>query len=441
MSQEQAVADAKRCLKAEQFDEAWRALEPMLPVAPTSHEVAMVLLEFLEKHPNPPDVEGTLRAILEHATDPFVVYQASRRLLAPADGRHTDDPYGDDDPSFAVIPAMQRAIAAAVSARENANTLGYYWSLLGDACRYAGPDFDEVGERAYGAALALEDRAGWRFDLGLLYNNRGRWLEGVTIYKRLLDEGDAGEAVLWNLGICATGAGQGRIACEAWTKAGFDVELGDDGLPRMEGLGMMKLRLSTGTLRERCARRYENVWAMPVSPCHGRVLNPTMYDHGYEIGDLVLWDGAPIGRWRHGENEGNLFAALGKLAEGDWRTFAFRGRQTRAGQMQSVSEVLPNDSSVYVFDEQVSMICAECARTGGPHTDRHTDARREATLVSGKLVLCPRTSLPSFVAALEAAIAKAPGVVIACPDLYRAVENPREAERHERLLDDLGNLS
>jgi len=230
MTPDETAAEVERLIRAEKFDEAWRALEPSLSHARTSRKVAWALLELQKKHPGPPSVGATLREMLEW-TDETIVYHTSECLLAPIDGRHTDDEYGDDDPSFAVIPAMQRAVAILESAGKRDENLGYFWQLLGSAYRYAGPEYDRVAERAYRAAIAIEDRSAWRFDLGLLYKNRGRWLEGVDLYRRILDEGNASEAVLWNVGICATGAGQGEVACDAWTRAGFAVTL-EEGLPR-----------------------------------------------------------------------------------------------------------------------------------------------------------------------------------------------------------------
>ena len=130
-----------------------------------------------------------------------------------------------------------------------------------------------------------------------------------------------------------------------------------------------------------------------------------------------------------------------QLAGGSWRTFKFRGRQERAGQIKRISEALPDECSIYAFEEETAMVCSECIRTGGPHTARHGEGRREATLVTGKLVLCPGTPLTDFLAALEAAIRTEPGVVIASTELHTALGNAGEAARHEKLMGELATLS
>jgi hypothetical protein len=442
MGPEDAARQALRLIEAERFDDAWAALAPVHTYAVRSDEVASALLAVLEKLSSPPPVGSTLRAMLETHKDPWVIYRTSLLLLAPIDGRHTDDEIGEDDPPLAVIPAAQRALATLIAEAKPDPDLGFMWILLGNAYRYAGPSYDQKAEHAYLAALALEDRTTWWFDLGLLYKNRARFEEGVEIYRSLLNGGNEGESVLWNLGICATGAGLGEIACDAWTRAGYAVTLDEDGLPRMEGLGRVKVRLSTGSFHETCERSYEHVWVQPRSPCHGRILNATMYDHGYEVGDMVVWDGQSIGRFRQGELEGPRFAALGKLGEGGFRTFAFRGRQSSRGQIERISDGLPGDNQVYSFDEQIVFLCKECVRTGGPHTHLHQHAdTREITLVRGKLVLGPGTEPKQFIGALEAAITREPGVVIASPDLYAAAGDTEQAERHAQLIEDLANLA
>jgi hypothetical protein len=40
---------------------------------------------------------------------------------------------------------------------------------------------------------------------------------------------------------------------------------------------------------------YEDVWVQPRSPCHGELLTPTRQGLPAGVGDVLLWDVAPLG--------------------------------------------------------------------------------------------------------------------------------------------------
>ena len=96
--------------------------------------------------------------------------------------------------------------------------------------------FDEA-HTALEAALALHpERGAWWFNLGLLHKARHAFREGLAANQRaralLGDE----RAVLWNIAICATAAGEGAIAVEALRAIGHDAKLAPSGMPYVDGL-------------------------------------------------------------------------------------------------------------------------------------------------------------------------------------------------------------
>jgi hypothetical protein len=61
--------------------------------------------------------------------------------------------------------------------------------------------------------------------LGLFYKTRGRFREGMLANRAGEDLlGKYPEAYEWNLGICATGAGEGPLALKVWKRLGQKIK-------------------------------------------------------------------------------------------------------------------------------------------------------------------------------------------------------------------------
>jgi hypothetical protein len=61
---------------------------------------------------------------------------------------------------------------------------------------------------------------------------RGRFNEGVAANRAAQDlAGERDEAIEWNLGICATGAGEAGVALQVWKRMEQRIEIGRFGLP------------------------------------------------------------------------------------------------------------------------------------------------------------------------------------------------------------------
>jgi hypothetical protein len=277
--------------------------------------------------------------------------------------------------------------------------------------------------------------------VGLCHKYAGRFAEGLAANLRALEGQPEDTAALWNAAICATGAGQAEEAVEAWRKLGLPVKVGPDGYPRLEGIPMAQVRLSTagpvaqgGMARPGERGDFEYLWVQPHSPCHGELLTPTLYDLAADVGDLVLWDGAPLGFRRIGNERVPRFSMLAVLARGRRRAFRFFGTQEEAGQVAALEELLPEGSQVYVHTEQVMPICHACAHgdVGEPHRHEHASA-----LVHGKLVVPPEVALGDFRRYLEAVVGAHPQVRLHCPALLRAVGDEAAARQAEQLIESL----
>jgi hypothetical protein len=406
---------------------AWELLLGAEELIFSSVEVAAQLLDLDDAAPDERAEPLFRRMLARWSGEWWLIHGAGARLLARIDGRQPDDDVPDDDPARPVIPAAEAALARlGGSQRRDPEVAGFLWTLLANACRHAGAEHDARAHAAYEEALRLERRPAWRFDLGLFYKQRRRWEEGVEVFEKLVRDGHRDEEFLWNAAICATGAGRGKVALRMWKELGMAGHLADDGLPHVEGLGDTKVRLSTpGPVHD-----HEHLWVRPQSPCHGALLNATMYEVGADIGDVVIWDGQPIGEWRYGDRHGHRFAALGVLARGEWRTYRFRGRSLSPPAVDEINGAMPGESGLYVFNTMVRNLCARCIREGGEHSAAHEEERVSEEVATGKLVVSPDARLDDVRLALERGMGRHRDVVVAVPAFYDALGDELAARRH-----------
>ncbi len=305
---------------------------------------------------------------------------------------------------------------------------------LSVAGRVAGRAWDEACEAAFDVVMALEpDRWVHHYNLGLFFKVRGRFAEGLDANLRaeaLCPERD--DAVLWNLGICATGAGRGDIALARWRAIGCDVASGDDGLP-VGAFPPMQVRLAERPVAEREAAsddpgREETVWVERYSPCHGRIRSALVQDLGVDYGDVVLFDGAPITERVVEGYAVPVHPHLATLRRGGWRTVGFAATQEAPGQVARVGERLGAGSFLYVHTEQVRTVCARCWERGEPH--QHAPQPRR--VVSGKLVMPPGAGAREVARALDREAGSAVRILV--PDLWEEAGDPDHAAVERRRM-------
>jgi hypothetical protein len=176
---------------------------------------------------------------------------------------------------------------------------------------------------------------------------------------------------------------------------------------------------------------FEYLWIERDSLVTGKVISATFYDMPVDYGDVVLFDGAPIGH-RDDEKRTPRFPLLQKLRSGAYRRYWFRAQQPERGFLERINDHLPAETFFYVHDEKVSMLCHECANAGKqPHV--HEEA--PASLVSGKFIV-PESELNERLAgALDEAIGDS--AIVAVPQLFHdlgdAARTRRDDERWQSL--------
>ncbi|MBK9031291.1 MAG: prenyltransferase [Myxococcales bacterium] len=409
-------------------ERAWALAEP-LRAAIAHPDVALALADNLSAFGPERGLELARVLLAQHGDRPTVLAALGRASDALVDLDDLNRP-PPTDPWFAeVVDRLGRAVEA--------TTGDLHLELLralAAAATTLGRAGDVTAERAHRAiATRAPDLASIHYNHGLFFKTRGRWAEGQAANQRALDlREDDDEATWWNLGLCATGAGDGATALAAWSHLGQKVALGRFDLP--EGsYRMAKVRLAQRPLAERGPDaddpgRGENGWVERLSGGHG-ILRVAVFadDLGLEYGDVVMFDGAPVGY--HGDEP--LFPHLATLRRQRYQVWRFAGTQATPRQLRDLSADLPEDTIVYPHTEQVRILCGACARGRGGDGHDHTAEERHH-VVRGKVCAPPHLAPADVLAALDAAIAASPGAQLYAPALSAAAGDDARADVDQR---------
>lgn len=409
------IANALTLARAGEEEPAWSTLEPLFAhiEAGGGRPVALALVEVLAV--GELDVDRRLaaagRLLTRWRTDTKVLAALALRCESLVNLRYLnaappEDPFFED---------LAHALADAGDVASDADRRPIA-SALATVARICGRRWDPACEQAHQTVLAL--RGSWQdwYNYGLFLKSRGRFAEGLVANTRARDAGGAeDDAVRWNLGICATGAGDGAAALEVWRSLGHRVSLGTDGLPT-GGWPMVEVRLAERPGAARTAEdedpgEEETVWVTRLSACHGRVESPTYQDLGVDYGDLVLFDGAAILFRDRGGERVPVFPHLVTLRSGGWTTIRFTGRQDEPGAIEAMK--LPNGAFLYSHTERVRNYCRACWEKGKDAAHEHTESAH--TVVTGKLVVPPGGDLR----ALAAHLSVPSPVTLLVPELWR----------------------
>ena len=312
---------------------------------------------------------------------------------------------------------------------------------LYSVARLLGRAADELCERAIKAVIEhTPDAPNAWYDYGLFLKTRGRFAEGLAANQRsALLRKEADESTTWNLGICATGAGEGQVALDVWTKnLGAKLRIGDDGLPT-GGWDEVKVRLAERPLAERTAKNdspgaEETVWLERLSPCHGRVLNATSQDLGVDFDDVVLFDGASITSQEIQGRQVYVFPHLATLRKSDYRIFRFAAYLPAGLTPNEVNKQLPQGAIFYSHTHSVVMLCRQCALDGKTGQCGHREKRDERA-IRGKLCIAPSVSL----AKVDQALAKvfSGDAWLLSPPLAEGLGDHRRARAEQKRVDAL----
>lgn len=295
---------------------------------------------------------------------------------------------------------------------------------LSTAARMMGRQKDDVVERSCRRLIELNPKASnLQYNFGLFLKTRGRFREGM-IANQVAETlaGERPESYEWNLGICATGAGEGTEALQVWKRLGQKLELGRFNLPD-GSYPLCKVRLAQRPLAERTADSdspglEETIWVERLSPCHGIIRSVLYEDLGVDYGDVVLFDGAPITHHTYGDRQIAVFPHLATLVRNRYRLFDFGGTQKSKGQIAAATDGLQRDAIVYAHSENSIQLCAKCWRN--PEVDHEHHGLLEKHVVTGRIAAPADFDPRELLRQLDAAIAKRQACRIYVPDLCEA---------------------
>lgn len=147
---------------------------------------------------------------------------------------------------------------------------------------------DEQALVAYQTLLALNpDRASTHYNIALVYKYRGQWAEALQHNQRAAALDPADEATQWNLAIAATALHDWPTARAVWHRLGLDVAQGDAPIDGHFGTAAVELHPN---------RPDALVWGQRVDPVRLRITHDTAPGLPVQRGDVLLHDGAVLGR-------------------------------------------------------------------------------------------------------------------------------------------------
>ena len=314
---------------------------------------------------------------------------------------------------------------------------------LATAARMVARQRDEVAETSYKRLVEIDaDYAAYHYNLGLFFKTRGRFREGMLANQKaasLVDE--PVDSYEWNMGICATGAGEAEIALEIWKRMGQKIEMGRFDLPE-GGYPQCKVRLAERPLAERTSEAddpglEETIWIERLSPCHGIVRSVLYQDLGVDYGDVVLIDGAPITYHTYGDQEYPVFPHLATLVRQKFRFFDFAGTQDESGRIADTSRDLDEDAIVYSHTENFQILCSSCWRD--PNVDHEHHEEEEKHVVKGRIAVPNNVEVDIFLDQLDTAIKTRDPCRIYSPDLCEAAGQSDRAVFERRRFEMLSN--
>lgn len=414
----QAVGEAE----AGREEDALRALEPLRRAQGKQAEAADCLLRIVNRQCL------SREAGLAILSDIYEAYTQDLDMLI-AVGESTEAVRDIDDlnappPDHRLFGAVIERLAPRIESASAPETGEKLLGALGTAARMMARQHDDIAERCYRRLAEIDpDRAAYHYNLGLFYKTRGRFAEGMECNRVAASlVAEPVESYEWNLGICATGCGDGAAALEVWKRMGQKIEMGRFGLPE-GGYPECKVKLAQRPLAERGPDDddpglEETIWIERLSPCHGIVRSVLYQDLGIDYGDVVLIDGAPITYHTYGDQKVPVHPHLATLLRRNYRFYDFAGTQDEAKRLADASAALDRDAIIYSHTESFRTLCANCWRD--PELDHEDHETMEKHVVTGRIAAPPDIEPADLLDQIDKAMGKRSPCKLYAPDLCEA---------------------
>lgn len=364
-------------------------------------------LGFLALYRLAPGREGLVARVAAIAaafpTTPAVTTRACDALIREAELLAPDEPPHPKAAAHTAVTVAQRCLdGLSETDRQDLETFAYLQVCYGNALRLA--HLYDRSEAALNSALKKRPEQGaWWFNLGLLQKQRRHFSDGVSTNQKARELLGDQKPLLWNLAICATGAGQGAIAVDALSGLGLSAYQSPSGMPQMDHLPPVQVRIATlgpghmgpSHVPDK-AVSFELVWVSPLSPCHGVVQTPTYRQGSVDYGDLVLWDAVPVGTAEYEGKKTPRFPLLSVLRKGTEHRLRFIALQRRSGALDRLEGELECGGHLFIHRERVA---------SKPCDTQQSTESAASKLLYGKVVLPDSVDLKAFYASFKILLA------------------------------------
>jgi hypothetical protein len=427
--------DAIREAEAGRQEGAWQKLQPLRQAQQHQREAANSLLRIVGRPCLP--IEGAADLLLEiaqsHLQDAEIVATIGECLQAACD----IDDLNAAPPAHAVFHTVIERLATL--AQEQMGLPGEEDILRGlaTAARMPARQYDDIAESSYRRLVEINSQNdAHHYNLGLFFKTRGKFEEGMKSNQTAASLADETlDAYEWNLGICATGSGNGAVALNVWKRMAQEIEMGRFGLP--EGsYPHVKVKVAQRPLAERSADLddpglEETIWIERLSPCHGIIRSVLYGDLGVDYGDVILIDGAPITHHTYGDQKVPVFPHLATLVRRNYKRYDFAGTQDEPRQLADAD--IDGDSVIYPHSEFVRHFCARCWRDPDVDHDHHEQVERR--IVVGRIAAAPDVDPVKLLDQIDKALARRSGCQLYVPDLCLAAGYQARASVEKRRFD------
>jgi len=300
-----ALQRALSALREGQHARACEALAPLAERTLTDPEVARAWALMLggvddARHLTHELTRLASRWAADPEVSPALAHAAltwSRRHLTLA------PPAADDSPPALAARALTHCLRESPPSRPEARAALYH--ARAKLLAFAGDEGEEQALSDLEVSLSLTPAGEAWYTLGRLHLRAARWEKAALCAEQARAAGLDAEQVSWLEAIARTALGGEHLAgaLEAWARLKHDdLQRGVGGRPARVGLERALVALTSRLpappgepARAEAPWATEVVWAQPLSPCHGRLLHPTLLDLPADAGDLVVWDAQPVG--------------------------------------------------------------------------------------------------------------------------------------------------
>jgi len=433
------IAQVEAALAQSRVQEAFEQLAVHVSRFEIEPRLARLWLTLLRIEPAREGLQqDVLRWVAHYPEDSALQLLGCDALIRAAERLGPDVPVASDGPAVRAVEIAERNLERlSFDQRKQAGVGGYWLMNHGNALRLAHRYAEAAA--AFTEALELDPNNGdWWFNAGLLHKARGDFELGLIAAERA--RGLLGErrGVLWNIAVCATALGRGEVAVEAMRQLGFNARVLPNGMPFVDDLPAMQLRVATrgsghgfgGAELERGVV-FELLWVSPASPCHGVVQTPTFREASVDYGDLVLWDGVPVGVTQHEGRPVPRFPLLSVLRSGGERRIRFIALEQDEGAAQACANALPEPATMFVQRARLEMVCPRCA-AGDPQHEHHAQPTPHR-LAYGKLIVPADVDLRKFRVELDAHLRAHKNVQFVLPGLHEALGETKQAGKAHQL--------